>query len=76
MSWIINILGLLASWYFTDIESDSVLQGIICPIFIGVFLISIVVKVVFLLGPDSGRGGSGGDGGGFLGGGDGGDGGC
>lgn len=64
MWWIVNTTGLLFSWYFTDLESNSVFQNTVCPVLIGVFLIGLLVKVVFLLGSDSGRGGRGGDGGG------------
>jgi uncharacterized membrane protein YgcG len=78
MWWIINIVGLGASWHFTDLESESAFQSITSPILIGVFLIGLLIKIVFALGPDSGRGGHGSDGGGgFFGGfGGGGDGGC
>lgn len=75
MWWIINIVGLVGSWYYSSLESESILQNTICPILVAVFLIGIVVKIVLALGPAGGHGGDGG-GGGFFSGFDGGDGGC
>lgn len=63
MSWVLNIAGLVASWYYTDLESESSVQNMLCPILVTVFLIIILVKFVLLLGPKSGRGGD--DGGSF-----------
>ncbi|WP_444902126.1 hypothetical protein ACJJIG_03905 [Microbulbifer sp. SSSA007] len=71
-SWIVFILGLVASWHYTDLQSENAFQSTISPILVGVFLILLLIKFVFLLGPDSGRGGHGGDSGGGFGGGDGG----
>ncbi len=78
MWWILNIAGLISSWYYTNLESESTFQNTICPILVGIFIICLLVKFVFALGPDSSRGAHGGDGGGgFFGGiGGGGDGGC
>ena len=32
ISWIINILGLLGSWYSTNLESESILQNMVFPL--------------------------------------------
>ncbi|ASP40708.1 hypothetical protein CHH28_19435 [Bacterioplanes sanyensis] len=66
-SWIVLILGFAASWHYTDIQSEGVFQSMILPVLVGVFLILLLMRIVFLLGPDSGRGGHGGgsSGGGF-----------
>ncbi len=72
MSWLLNVLGLLASWHFTELSSDSLFQSVLCPILIGYFLIALLFKLVFSLG--LGSRGEGGDGGGFWD--DSGDGGC
>lgn len=72
-AWVIILSGLALSWNFTDLESDGVFYNTLCPIFVGIFLIWLLVKVVVMLGPGSASsGGSGG--GGFFGGGGGGDG--
>ena len=62
MWWIIHIVGLMVSWHFTDIESDSSFQSLVCPFFVVVFLIGLLIKVVFAMGPGSGGGGHGGGG--------------
>ncbi|KZN52177.1 hypothetical protein N474_23465 [Pseudoalteromonas luteoviolacea CPMOR-2] len=41
MFWISNILGLAVAWYFTDLQSPSMVEGIICPILIAVFIFSM-----------------------------------
>jgi len=63
-SWLVIIVGLIACWNLTDLDSPSGFQNLFCPLMLGVFLIALLVKVVFLIGPGSGRGGHGGDGGG------------
>jgi apolipoprotein N-acyltransferase len=68
--WMINIFGLLISWYYTDLVSDSTFQSTICPILVGLFLIGFLIKIVLALGPESR------DGGGFFDGFGSGDGGC
>lgn len=75
ISWIVNIVGLLAAWYYTDLDATSVMQNAICPVLVALFLMSLLIKFVFFLGPQSGRGGHGGYSGGG-GGSSGGDGGC
>jgi len=74
-SWIVITIGLLASWHYTDIASDSVWQNVVCPALVFIFLVSLLIKVAVLFGPDDGRGGHMGgiDGGGGGFGGDGGD---
>lgn len=77
MWWLIIFGGLAAAWHFTSITSESVFQNTVCPIFVFIFLISSLLKVVIALGPENGKGGHGGgffDG--FSGGDGGGDGGC
>lgn len=76
LSWLIRLSGLAISWHYTDLESAITFQNTICPILVAVFLMSVLIKVVAMMGP-SGKGGSGGsDGGGFFGGSSDGDGGC
>lgn len=68
-SWIVLIFGLLGAWHYTDLHSDSALQNIVYPILFAVFLIVLLIKLVLLFGPESGRGGGGfGGSGGFSGG--------
>lgn len=73
-SWLVIIVGLVGSWHYTDLASESVFHSAFCPIMVGLFLIALLVKIVALLGPASnsrigdsggfgGDGGSGGDGG-------------
>ena len=78
ISWIITTLGLVLSWFSIDLESISTFNNLVAPLLFGLFLITGVVKVAVLLGPDDGRGGGGffGDSGGFGGGSCGGDGSC
>ncbi len=45
-SLLIIILGMAGSWYFTDIESDSMLSGVLAPIGVGIFLVSFLVWLV------------------------------
>ncbi|MES9942975.1 MAG: hypothetical protein ABW104_05585 [Candidatus Thiodiazotropha sp. 6PLUC2] len=67
ISWLVIVVGLYLSWNFTELESASSLQNTLCPILVFLFLIALLVKIVFLMGPSSGRDvGSGG--GGFFGG--------
>ena len=67
MWWIINVIGLIASWHFADIESASTLQSTICPIFVGIFLLGLIIKIVFVFAPGGSHGGhSGCSGGGFF----------
>ncbi|OCQ22781.1 hypothetical protein A7985_02150 [Pseudoalteromonas luteoviolacea] len=49
MFWIINTSGLIASWYFTDLQSPSVIAGIICPILILIFTLSILRRLYLSL---------------------------
>lgn len=65
ISWLVIVIGLAASWSYTALESPSTFQNTVCPLLVTVFLISLLLKVVFLMGPSSGRGGHGGDCGGF-----------
>lgn len=77
LSWLIRIIGLVVSFYYTDLESKSLIDGVLCPILFAMFLIALALKLVVFLGP--GQGGSGGGGGffdGFGGGDGGGDGSC
>ena len=45
----IIIIGLAASWYYSDIESESVLSSAIAPLGIALFLISFLIWVVIFL---------------------------
>ncbi len=45
-SLLIIIIGITGSWYFTDIESDSTLSGVLAPIGVCIFLISLLIWVV------------------------------
>lgn len=76
ISWIIILIGLWVSWSYTDLGSQSALHSMVCPILAFVFLVSLIIKLVVLIGPDSGRGGHGDSGGGFWGGSGGGGGDC
>ncbi|GAB1258675.1 hypothetical protein NBRC116495_16640 [Aurantivibrio plasticivorans] len=68
MWWIINIGGLNASWHYSYLESNSILNNTLCPILVGIFLVNILLKVVFAFGPPRRRGGFGsGDGSGDIG---------
>jgi len=75
-SWIIVIFGLVASWNYTDFESESAIFDTVCPVFVFIFLVATLIKFVLLIGPDSGRSGHDGGSGSFGGFGGGGDGGC
>ncbi|MBU6951338.1 hypothetical protein [Hahella sp. HN01] len=71
ISWVVNVVGLCLSFYFTDLTSESFFTSIICPILVMLFLISIALKIAI---STKGSGGYSRDsgGGGFFGG----DGGC
>ncbi|WP_444925530.1 hypothetical protein ACJJIQ_13115 [Microbulbifer sp. ANSA003] len=69
MLWIINIVGLLTSWHFMDLNSDSSFKSEVCPTLLVIFAICLLTDVVCTL---SSGGSGGGRGGGFFGGGDGG----
>lgn len=49
-SWIFTIFALWASWFLTDIQSDSTMENTIFPLLVIVFSISLLFKVVYLLG--------------------------
>lgn len=75
ISWCIHIMGLLLTWQFTVLPSDSFFQGILCPLLFALFLIFSLCKLVFLFGPEHNafrHSNHGGGGGYFGGGGDGG----
>ena len=42
------VSGLLASWYFMDISSDSGVKSALCPFLFVVALIGLLFKIVFL----------------------------
>ncbi|MCF2856977.1 hypothetical protein L1286_05825 [Pseudoalteromonas sp. SMS1] len=42
MFWISHISGLAVTWYFTDLQSPSIVEGVICPILIAVFIFSML----------------------------------
>lgn len=67
LSWLITSVGLCLAWIYTDLESESSLYSTVCPILVGVFLMTLAVKIVLLLGPENakGDGGSFGGSGGF-----------
>ncbi len=65
-TWFVGLIGLLASWHYTDLDSPSFLQSTLCPLLVGVFLIMLLIKIVFRLGGGSATGGTGSDGGGFF----------
>ena len=46
---VIIITGLALSWNFTDIESESIWTGIIAPLGLVVFLISLLLWIVMFL---------------------------
>lgn len=75
-SWIMIVLGLVASGYFTDVYSESNLQAIVCPIIFVILIITTLIKASLLSsGVSNSRSGTNGTsflgGGGFLGGGSG-----
>lgn len=72
-SLLIIVIGLFASWHFTDLSSDSTLYSVLAPLGVFIFLISLgiwlVLKAGFgrrddggagYLGSDGGYGGDGG----------------
>lgn len=72
-SWIIIVLGLVASGYFTDVHSESNLQAIVCPIIFAILIITTLIKASLISSDlSSSRSGTNGTsflgGGGFLGG--------
>ena len=71
-TWIVIILSLWGSWTCIDLESESGVYSTFMPILFAVALITFLIKLVFLFGPD---GGGSSDGGGYTpySGGDGGD---
>lgn len=42
-TWIIILVGLVASGYFTDVYSDSTMQAIVCPI---IFTLLIIISII------------------------------
>ena len=62
-SWLIIIIGAIASWHYTDLDSASGFNSTFCPISFGIFLILGLMKLV---GSNSSSG-HGGSGGGFFG---------
>lgn len=72
ISWIFNIVGLVAAWYYTDTASSSTFQNTICPIFVVVFAIVLLIKLALFSRNSGGLGPDGGGIGGYSGGGDGG----
>ncbi|ATC98479.1 hypothetical protein [Pseudoalteromonas spongiae] len=69
-SWIMIVLGLVASGYFTDVYSESNLQAIVCPIIFVILIITTLIKASLLSsGLSNSRSGTHGtsfSGGGFL----------
>ncbi|WP_158683366.1 hypothetical protein [Pseudoalteromonas sp. T1lg24] len=47
-SWIIIVLGLVASGYFTGVQSESNLQAIVCPIIFVILIITTLIKASLL----------------------------
>ena len=45
-SLLIIIAGITGSWYFTDIESESILSAVLAPIGVCIFLVSFLIWVV------------------------------
>ena len=75
LSWVITGMGLIATWYYIDLESQSGFRSLGAPLLFGFLLIVIAIKIASLVGPAkvigsgdiggiSGDGGCGGDGGG------------
>ena len=52
VSWIVIIIGLVTSWFYTDLDSESILQGSIYPLLVAVFLTVFVIKIVLLFVPE------------------------
>jgi len=75
VSWVIITIGLWVSWNYTNLESQSALYSILCPLLLFVFLVSFLMKLVLFLGHGNDRSGHEGHGGAFWGGSSGGDGG-
>lgn len=79
-SFIINLLGLLASWHVIDLSAESALNSVWAPLVFAAFLISSLLWLIVKFGVSQrassggycGDGDSGGFGGGDGGGGDGG----
>ncbi|AZZ92324.1 hypothetical protein EUZ85_16955 [Hahella sp. KA22] len=72
ISWVVNVVGLCLSFYFTDLTSPSVFASTICPILVALFLISIALKTALSTNGSRAYSRDGGDGGGGFFGGDGG----
>ncbi|USD23094.1 hypothetical protein MJO52_08155 [Microbulbifer variabilis] len=80
-SFMVNLIGLVGSWYMVDLTSENSLNSIFSPLVFAAFLISSVLWFIVKFGVTQGSGIGGyfgsGDSGGFSGGdGGGGDGGC
>ncbi|WP_444902869.1 hypothetical protein ACJJIU_13175 [Microbulbifer sp. CnH-101-E] len=80
-SFMVNLIGLVGSWYMVDLTSENSLNSIFSPLVFAAFLISSVLWFIVKFGVTQGSGTGGyfgsGDSGGFSGGdGGGGDGGC
>ncbi len=56
MRWVLTILGLVASWYYTDISSSSILQNTVCLVLVALFSVGLILNIVlsFSLGSASG----------------------
>ncbi|MDN3640938.1 hypothetical protein QWY82_19220 [Simiduia curdlanivorans] len=70
-AWFILLIGLISSWHFLDLNSDSRFYNLFLPMVFFLFLIFTVIKIAMKIGPEGGGSGGGSDGGfGDFGGGD------
>lgn len=58
-SWFVILVGLAGSWHYMDLASDIKIYSLAMPILFFLFLISAVLKIALLIGPDGGHSRSG-----------------
>lgn len=66
-TWIIIACGIGASYYFSDVRSPHVLENLLAPLLLLMFVLAAVIKLVLISGTASRGPVGGGDGGGFAG---------
>lgn len=49
-SWLVILSGLAISWHFTELTSDSRIDGVLMPLLVFIFLVALLLKVVASLG--------------------------
>ena len=70
-SWFVILIGLVSTWHYLDVVSDSGFYSLFLPFLFLLFLLAAVIKLAVKLGAGSHHSGDGGGGsGGYGGGGD------